>query len=406
MSGYQPGSTQYRRVVAALFLAGLASFATIHSTQPLLPEIAASFGLSPATSTLSLSATTLSLGVAMLFIGPLSDALGRVRVIHASLLVGALLTIALSFVRSWELLVVLRAVSGIVLAGLPAVAVPYLREEVDRASAARATGLYIGGTGLGGMSGRLLAGLAADFWGWSGGLLAVGLLALVSALVVVAILPPSRGFVPTELRPQALWLNTRRALSDPGLLALDAIGFLSMGALGATFNAVGFRLSREPYSLSPGLIGLVFGVYALGSVASARAGRLADRIGPRPVVVGALVLGGVGELVTLASPLPVVIAGIALVTIGFFACHGVVSAWVGARAARVGAGAGQASSLYLFWYYVGSAVAGTVAGAVWSAGGWGLVVAMTASMFALGVPLAVAVRQARNRAPEPPVEAA
>lgn len=406
MSGYQPGTAPYLRVVAALFLAGLASFATIHSTQPLLPEIAAAFGLTPAQSTLCLSATTLSLGVAMLFVGPLSDSLGRVRLIHASLLLGAVLTLVLAFVHSWEVLVALRALSGVVLAGLPAVAVPYLREEVDPASAARATGLYIGGTGLGGMSGRLLAGAAADVWGWSGGLAAVGVLGLASALVVVVLLPPSRGFRPVPLRPATLWHNTVRALSDPGLLALDAIGFLSMGALGATFNAVGFRLSHAPYLLSPGLIGLVFGVYAFGSVASARAGRLADRIGPRPVVVGALVIAVVGELVSLLAPLPVVVAGIALVTIGFFACHGTVSAWVGARAARVGAGAGQASSLYLFWYYVGSAVAGTTAGAVWSAGGWGLVVAMTAGMFALAIPLTLLVRQAGSRVAEPPVEPA
>lgn len=394
MTAYAPGSPGYRRVVVALFLAGLASFATIHATQPLLPELAHAFGVSPATSTLSLSATTFALGLALLFVGPLSDAVGRVRIIHVSLLASAVLTLAIGFAGSWSLLVGLRAAIGVVAAGLPAVAVPYLREEVDRAHAARATGLYIGGTGIGGMSGRLVAGFAADLWGWRGGLVAVGVIGLLAALAVCVILPASRGFTPAPLRPRALLGTARRALADRGLLCLDAIGFLSMGALGATFNAAGFRLARAPYELSTGLIGMVFVVYAVGSLASARAGRLADRHGPRGVAIGALAIGLLGEMVTLLTPLPLVIVGITLVTVGFFACHGVVSAWVGARAGIVGVGGGQASALYLFFYYLGSAVAGTAAGAAWSAGGWSLVVAMTGTMFAVGAVLAASIQPA------------
>jgi YNFM family putative membrane transporter len=56
-----------------------------------------------------------------------------------------------------------------------------------------------------------------------------------------------------------------------------------------------------------------------------------------------------------------------LFTAGFFAAHAVASGWIGPRARRA---RGQASSLYLFSYYVGSSVAGTLGGLFWHNFGW------------------------------------
>ena len=62
------------------------------------------------------------------------------------------------------------------LAGLPAAATAYLREELHPDTYARAAGLYIGGTALGGMAGRLLTGAVAGAAGWRWALAAVALL--------------------------------------------------------------------------------------------------------------------------------------------------------------------------------------------------------------------------------------
>ncbi|PAD21987.1 hypothetical protein [Terribacillus saccharophilus] len=66
-----------------------------------------------------------------------------------------------------------------------------------------------------------------------------------------------------------------------------------------------------------------------------------------------------GTLLTLAVPLVFVIAGIALFTFGFFASHSIASSLVGKRAASHKA---QASSLYLFFYYTGSSIFGSLGG--------------------------------------------
>ncbi|ROR54558.1 YNFM family putative membrane transporter [Luteococcus japonicus] len=375
-----PGDDAYRRTTVALFLAGLVTFAALYCTQPLLPLLGQVFHVSPAETALSVSATTITLGLALLFLGPISDAFGRTNIMLASLFASGLVTLAVAASPSWPVLLVLRAALGICVAGLPAVAVAYLREEISPGAAGRATGLYIGGTALGGMAGRLLSGALADLFGWRWAIAGIGLLALACAVVVHRLLPRSRFFVAQPLSPAELTAKTLRLLRDPVQLALMTLSFCAMGAFVAGFNAMGFRLEAPPYRLGVGLAGTVFLVYAFGSWSSARAGRFAEGHGPAKVALGGLALQLAGICVTAAETLPLVVLGLALTTIGFFAAHGVASGWVAAHAARQGLGTGQAASLYLFAYYLGSSVAGTAAGWAWSGWRWPGVTLLTAAL--------------------------
>lgn len=389
---YEPRTPEYARVTRAMFAAGLATFAALYTTQPLLPLLTTTFRVSPGGAALSVSVTTLMLGLALLVVGPVSEVLGRTRVMIWSLFGTSVVAVAVALAPSWPILLLLRGLQGVAVAGLPAVAVAYLREEVAPWAMARATGLYVGGTAIGGMSGRLVAGVLADLGGWRLAVGGIGVMALACALFVRATLPASRHFVPVEPEPAELRAMTRRVLSDRVLLALYVLPFVTMGAFVACYNAMGFRVAAAPYGLPTGLAGLVFLTYALGSVSSARAGRLADRFGHRAVVPAAVGLMIVGILITLARPLAVVILGLAIFTMGFFACHGVASGWVVSRAATLGPGSGQASSLYTFMYYLGSSVAGALAGQAWSHGGWAWDVALVGGLSVVGLLVALWLR--------------
>src|SRR3954453_4729960 len=126
--GYRSGEPGYRRISVALFAAGVATFALLYSTQALLPEFPRAFGVSAAQSTLTVSLTTIGLGVALLAAGPLSEGVGRPRLIHASLTASAVVALACAAAPTWEVLLGLRLLAGITLAGLPAVATAYLGE--------------------------------------------------------------------------------------------------------------------------------------------------------------------------------------------------------------------------------------------------------------------------------------
>lgn len=398
--GYLPGSSGYRRIVWSLFAAGLATFTLLYSTQALLPDLRRDFDVSTGASTLSVSLAMFGIGAGLLIAGPLSDVVGRTRLIHLSLGASVVIGFASALAPTWEALLALRFADGFALAGLPAVATAYLREELHPSSQGRAAGLYVGGTAFGGMSGRLVSGFGAEVGGgWRWGIAATVLVGLVCAVVVRWALPSSRRFEPVAGNPRALAAMSRRALSDPALLALYAIGGCSLGAMVALFNTIGFRLADPPFALGIGAASLVFLVYPLGTVSSAWFGDLADRHGRRTVIPIGAAIAIVGALLTLPDVLPLVVVGMGLLVVGFFAVHGIASGWVPLRAHLGGTSAGQAASLYLFTYYLGSAVFGTASGAVWTRAGWAGSVALSVALLVLVMALAALLRRTPSLAP-------
>lgn len=80
------------------------------------------------------------------------------------------------------MLLALRVFQGIVLAGLPAVAMAYLGEEIEPASLGMAMGLYISGNSIGGMGGRIIIGTLTGFFNWRIAPGAIGILSLLASL--------------------------------------------------------------------------------------------------------------------------------------------------------------------------------------------------------------------------------
>jgi len=361
------GTPQFMRVTLALFSAGLATFALLYCVQPILPVLSQEFGVSPAESSFSLSISTGLMAVGLLFTGPLSDAIGRKSVMVVALLLAAIFTLLSAMMTSWHAILIMRALIGLSLSGVAAVGMTYLSEEIHPSVVAFSMGLYISGNSIGGMSGRLLSGVITDFSSWRVAVMAIGCFALASALMFWKILPASRHFRPASLRPRNLLINFRLHWRDQGLPLLFAEGFLLMGAFLTLFNYIGYRLLSAPWSLSQAVVGLLSVVYLTGSWSSPKAGALTAKYGRGPVMLGATAIMFCGLLITAFTSIWLILVGMMLFAAGFFAAHAVASGWIGARARRA---KGQASSLYLFSYYVGSSVAGTLGGVFWHNYGW------------------------------------
>ena len=367
-AGYiRRGTPAFMRVTLALFSAGLATFALLYCVQPILPVLSQQFGVSPATSSLSLSLSTGLMALGLLVTGPLSDAIGRKSVMVTALMLAAICTLISATMTSWHGILIMRALMGLSLSGVAAVGMTYLSEEMDARVVAFSMGLYISGNSIGGMSGRLLSGVLTDLFSWRIAVAVIGCFSLASALMFWKILPASRHFRPITLRPRNLLINFRLHWRDPGLPWLFAEGFLLMGAFVTLFNYIGYRLLDAPWHLSQAVVGLLSVVYLTGSWSSPKAGALTSRLGRGPVMLGATAIMLLGLLVTAFNSLWLILPGMMLFTAGFFAAHAVASGWIGPRARRA---RGQASSLYLFSYYVGSSVAGTLGGLFWHNFGW------------------------------------
>jgi len=361
------GTAQFRRTNLALFLSGFAIFALLYGVQPLMPVFAAEFHVSPATSSLTISLTTGAVAVMMLFAGAVADAVGRKRIMCISMVLSALLTIAAAFVTSFNQLLALRLMMGIALSGVPSIAMAYLGEEIDPRSVGLAMGLFIGGSGFGGMVGRVVTGALTDYASWRVALLVLGGSSLLAAALFWRSLPESRHFTPRKFHPWRLVTGLGEQFAVKGLPWLFVIAFLLMGSFVTLYNYVGFRLMAPPYSLSQTVTGSLFTVYLIGIWASAWVGGLADRYGRRRMLWIMVLIIIAGITFTRADSVAMIVLGIATVTFGFFGGHSIASSWISRRA---GPSKAQASSLYLFFYYTGSALVGSYGGVVWSAGGW------------------------------------
>lgn len=362
------GTRPFMRVTLALFSAGLATFALLYCVQPILPVLSAQFGISPAASSISLSISTAMMALGLLVTGPLSDAIGRKSVMVTALLLAAICTLLSATMTSWHGILLMRGLIGLSLSGVAAVGMTYLSEEIHPSVVAFSMGLYISGNSIGGMSGRLISGVLTDFFSWRIAIAAIGCFALAAALMFWKILPESRHFRPASLRPRHLTINFRLHWRDAGLPLLFAEGLLLMGAFVTLFNYIGYRLLGAPWHLSQAVVGLLSVVYLTGSWSSPKAGALTSRFGRGPVMFGSTFIMLMGLLLTAFNGIVLIFIGMMLFTAGFFAAHSVASGWIGPRARRA---KGQASSLYLFSYYVGSSVAGTAGGFFWHQFGWG-----------------------------------
>jgi YNFM family putative membrane transporter len=365
-----------------LFVGGFVTFAILYSVQPLMPVFSRQFEVTPAVASLSLSLATGTLAVFMLVAATLSESRGRKVIMTLSLYGSAVLALLISFSPDFFVLLGLRALQGVVLAGLPSIAMAYVGEEFHPGSLGLAMGLYVSGTTAGGMVGRIGAGVLADAYSWRVALGAIGALGLLCSLWFLIGLPASAGFTPQPLAKRRLLGALVRHAKDPGLLCIFGLGFLLMGGFVALYNYIGYLLVGPPYNLSQAALGSIFLVYLAGTFSSAWMGELADNFGRPKILLASIAIMFTGGLLTLSGNLYAIIAGVAVYTFGFFGSHSVASSWVGQRATTDKA---QASSLYLLFYYAGSSLFGAVGGLFWNPYGWHGVVSMIMALLLLAL---------------------
>lgn len=247
---HRRGSPGYTRITLALFAAGLTTFISMYSAQALLPALGQDFGVPPGTAALTVSVTTGVLALAIIPASVLSERFGRTRVMVCSAALSCAVGLVLPLSPSIELLLVGRVVQGVALAGIPAVAMAYLAEEVHGADLGAAMGRYVAGTTIGGLVGRLIPSVVLDVSTWRWAMEAAAVTALGFAVVMTRTMPSSRLFRPQRVSLSTVSANLALHLRNPALRVLFALGFILMGGFVSAYNFLGFRLLAQPFDLS------------------------------------------------------------------------------------------------------------------------------------------------------------
>ncbi|KGE78313.1 MFS transporter [Halomonas sp. ND22Bw] len=387
-------SRAWWRATLALSLGSFLVFLNLYVVQPLLPSLHQAHGVSTLVANLTMSLATLSLAAALLVFGPLSDAIGRGGIMRLTLLAAGGLSLALAVAPNFEALLALRVVQGFVLGGLPAVAIAWMGDEFERSAMLPAVGLYIAANSLGGISGRVIGGWAAESAGVSASFLWVGGLTLAGVALFWWLLPASRGFTPRRFRLGEALGDLAGHLGQPELRGAYLLGGLNFLVFINLYSYLTFRLAAEPFALDARWLGLLFLTYLGGTLGSSMSGRLVRRASPPTcMALGTLLLAS-GMALTLASSLPIILGGLTLAAFGFFLAHSMASGWVGRQARRA---RGSASALYLVFYYLGASLGGLWLEPFWRAGAWPGVLLGGALVLAITLTLALRLRRGERR---------
>ena len=322
----------HRRTEVAPFLIGFVTFSLLYAVQPLLPVLAHAFALGPADSALALSASTGMLAVSIVLTAWRGQGIDRrtLMLLAIGLSIGCHALSALS--SHWAVFVLCRGVLGLCLGAVPATAMAHVADTTPPARLASAMGLYVAGTALGGMTGRVGISALSDLWGWRSALgLHAGLALLAWGLIAWAMPttsrarahPPEPRMAPAK-RPMRQWLRER-----PSLLPLFWCGGLASGLFVATYNYAGFRLLRGPFALSTTEVGLIFLCYLCGVASSSLSGRWVQRWGWARVQWASCAITVLGLGLSLHEHLISFVLALCLMTWGFFTLHSLCSGRVG-----------------------------------------------------------------------------
>ncbi|ROR64820.1 multidrug effflux MFS transporter [Agrococcus jenensis] len=315
--------TLARRLLPALLLL-LTVFGPISMDLylPALPALTSELGAVTSVAQLTVTACLIGLAAGQLIAGPLTDRLGRRRILLVGI-VAYVVTSALCAVSpSIELLIAARLVQGLAGGVGIVIATAAGRDVFSGRALIRFYGRLTVVGGFAAIVGPLLGGLLSTITDWRG---LFAFLAVIGALLLVVALLGFGETLPVEQRTAGGFAETLRSyrtlLTDRVFLgAVLNQGFL-YAALFAYLAGSTFVL-QDIYGLSPQWYAAAFGLNSAGHMV---AGSLAGRAAERWSILGTLALGvgvtGVGALGLLAAgltamPLWVVILALFLLSSG------------------------------------------------------------------------------------------
>ena len=219
-----------------MVFAGFCAFVDLYAPQPLLPQLTATFGKSPAEISLLVTVSTLAVAFAAPFVGSLADRWGRKQVIVPATLLLTVPTLLAATAHSFGMLLFWRFWQGLFTPGIFAITVTYINEEWTE-NIGKAMGAYVSGTILGGFSGRMIAALVAARLPWQWTFVILGLLNAAGGLAIWRWLPAGRRhhFAPGDPGRALL-----RHLRNRPLVATCGVGFCILFTLVAAFTYVNF----------------------------------------------------------------------------------------------------------------------------------------------------------------------
>lgn len=358
---------RFRIIRNCMLISGLSVFAQLYLFQPMLSELQASFGVSLATGSLAVSASTIGMATGLFLFAFKADTFKRERLMSLSLVLSALLTITSAFMSHFVLLLLLNFLKGIALSGVSAVALAYLSDEIEPGKIGLAISLYLSGNTIGGMTGRVAGSLLAGWGGWQQAVWAIGITSLLLGFLFYWKIPASSQVSQNSISIKEKLQQMKDLLSKRLFIGMYLIAALAMGVFVSVHNYISIQLESPRYGLPHQMIAMIFVMYLTGVAGSIIVGKLSDKHRPERLLRYSLILLGAGLSMLLIPRLWALIAGLGILTFAFFSTHTIASRIVSVNASR---SKSSATSIYWLSYYAGSSIIGSLTGIILTLFGW------------------------------------
>lgn len=358
---------RFRIIRNCMLISGLSVFAQLYLFQPMLSELQASFGVSLATGSLAVSASTIGMATGLFLFAFKADTFKRERLMSLSLILSALLTITSAFMSHFVLLLLLNFLKGIALSGVSAVALAYLSDEIEPGKIGLAISLYLSGNTIGGMTGRVASSLLAGWGGWQQAVWVIGITSLLLGFLFYWKIPTSSQVSQNSISIKEKLQQMKDLLSKRLFIGMYLIAALAMGVFVSVYNYISIQLESPRYGLPHQMIAMIFVMYLTGVAGSIIVGKLSDKYRPERLLRYSLILLGAGLSMLLIPRLWALIAGLGVLTFAFFSTHTIASRIVSVNASR---SKSSATSIYWLSYYAGSSIIGSLTGIILTRFGW------------------------------------
>ncbi|MFC5508419.1 MULTISPECIES: MFS transporter [Hyphomicrobiales] len=367
-----PAPTPLPALILVLGACGFASTFTMRIIDPLIPTLAGEFGRSVPQIVMMVTGFSLAYALGQPFLGPVADAVGKIRTILTCLLALALFSTVAALSQSYEIMAVVRGVTGIASGGIIPIAMAAIGDRAPMQERQVALGRFLVLMIIGQMSGSACSGLIATHLGWRAAFLSAAGVAALAAVLVAIVLKPRRNVTRQALSVAGALANYRIVFANPrtkllyGLVVIEGILLFGIPAYVA---AILFERS----GVGPGEAGLAIAGMGFGCLVYGLLTRiLVERLGPTRMTRTGGVVCAIGlALFAFDWPWWSAIPLFALQGFGFFLLHGTFQAQATelAPAAR-----GSAMALFACCFFLGQATGP---------------LAMGAAMHALGAPAAI-----------------
>jgi len=324
------------------------------AVDPVIPQIAADLNVHVNTVALLSTAFTLPYALVQPVLGTIADFFGKTRLMNASLVIVSLAGLVCALATSFELLVAMRIVAGMLAGGIFPIGMALIGDlmPVEKRQVAIGRLLAVGLTGN--VLGASLAGAIGDLFGWRAVFAIISMFGLITA---IAAFFAFRGFVRPEPKPfnrAAVLANFRGIFADPrAKVCFGSVFFEAIFVHGLfPFVAVLLVASGQP---SAAVAGLLIGCFALGGVVySVSVPWIVARITePRLMILGGTFAAAALALIALQFSWVTQIGLYALFGFGFYLLHSCIQVHVTdlSQTAR-----GAAMSLHSTFFFLGQAI--------------------------------------------------